>query len=311
MDPEIGRLVESIRVDRISGASGFVKKCVEVFQVAIKKTRAETADQLTEELWDIGRSLIRSRPTFSTVINPVLFLLNELDHFDVSNGQVRSLMNHMTSFSQELMREYTISKDTTARNASKLLEGVRSVLVHSYSGTVKEAILLADVRPKVYCTESRPGFEGRRLASELSSLDYDCTVITEASVAHHLSDVEMVLVGGDCLFDDGSIVNKMGTKMIAILAEHDEKPFYAACDSWKILSDGARLLHVLEEGDPREVLDSTIHDEVKGRNVSFDVTEPELIKGVATEFGVILPTAVSRYVRETGATALHLLSSPT
>ncbi len=310
MDPEIGRLVESIRLDRTSGASAFVKKCIEVFQVALTKTRTGTADQLTEELWDVGRSLIRSRPAFSSVINSVLFLLNELDNLDVSNGR-DSLMNHLTSFSHELMKEYTISKETTAHNASKLLEGVKSVLVHSYSGTVKEAILLAAVSPRVYCTESRPGFEGRRLAYELSSLEYDCTVITEASVAHHLGEVEMVLVGGDCLFEDGSIVNKMGTKMIAILSKRDEKPFYVACDSWKILSESARLLHVLEEGDPSEVIDSTVHENVKGRNLYYDVTEAELINGIATEFGLISPTEVSRYVRETGATAIHLLSSLT
>lgn len=309
MNPEIGRLVESIRIDRRSGASAFVKKCIEVFQLAITKTRAETAEQLTEELWDVGRSLIRSRPAFSSLINSVLFLLNELDNFDISSGKVDSLRNHLTQFSQELMKEYAISKETTARNASKLLEGVKSVLVHSYSGTVKEAILLADDKPKVYCTESRPGFEGRRLASELSFLDIDCTVITDASVAHHLSEVEMVLVGGDCLFEDGSVVNKMGTNMIAILAENDEKPFFAACDSWKILSESARLFHMFEEGDPSEVLDSAIHEKVKGRNVYFDVTEPGLIKGIVTEVGLILPKDVSGYVRETGATALHLLSS--
>lgn len=310
MNPEISSLVESIRVDRVSGASAFVKRCNEVFQVAIKSTKSATVDQLRGELWEIGRGLIWSRPGFSSVINSVLFLLNELDNRVASNIQLDLLVDQITSFSEALMKEYAISTTETARNSSKLLKGVRSVLVHSYSNTVKEAFLIAEERPKVYCTESRPGFEGRRFASELSSFGCDCTVITEAAVAHHMNDVEMVLVGGDCLFGDGSIVNKMGTKMIAIIADQYEKPFYAACDSWKILSESARLLHVLEEGDSNEVLDSTVNG-VKGRNVYFDVTKPELINGVATEFGLILPSEVSGYVRETGATALLLLSAMT
>ena len=113
------------------------------------------------------------------------------------------------------------------------------------------------------------------------------TLVTDAAVAHVLAEhaVDSVLVGADTILADGSVVNKVGTRGIAIAAAREDVSVYAVAANDKITTGDARF----EDGDPEAVYDGDAAIDVA--NPTFDRTPAESVT-VVTEDGPLDAAAV-------------------
>jgi translation initiation factor eIF-2B subunit delta len=136
------------------------------------------------------------------------------------------------------------------------------------------------------CTESRPLYEGRKVAEALIEAGIHTTLVTDASVSHVVSQVDLVMVGADSVSSDG-LVNKMGTCGVALAARAHGVPFYALCGSEKLLPEGSPYFEV-QARDPEEVWPGS-PQAVEVLNYYFEVTPLEYLSGLVTEKGLITP----------------------
>lgn len=73
--------------------------------------------------------------------------------------------------------------------------------------------------------------QGARLTTfELRRDGIPVTLIVDSAVGYVLAEgmVDKVIVGADRVLGDGSVVNKIGTYMIAVLSRTHRTPFYVA-----------------------------------------------------------------------------------
>ena len=93
-------------------------------------------------------------------------------------------------------------------NAFSVLKDGMTVATYSRSSAVKD-ILVHNRRMicRVLCSESRPHFEGRRLAQELSHEGIPVTLTTDAGLFDQMITADLVLMGADA-FVGTTIVNK-------------------------------------------------------------------------------------------------------
>jgi translation initiation factor 2B subunit (eIF-2B alpha/beta/delta family) len=180
-----------------------------------------------------------------------------------------------------------------SENAKKLVEN-RRVITHSCSSTVIEILKAKGVN--VIVSESRPLYEGRRVARELSEFGIPVTLITDASVGYFASKADIALVGADTILADGSLVNKMGTYLLALSSRKSNVPFYVACELDKLSSYSPREIE-LEEKEASEVLSEKLPN-VTIRNIYFDITPAELVTKIITEKGMMEPYEAVDYARE-------------
>jgi translation initiation factor 2B subunit (eIF-2B alpha/beta/delta family) len=108
-----------------------------------------------------------------------------------------------------------------------------TVTTHSASCTVHEAILHTPPELLV-CTISEPGGEGRRLAADLKAAGINVELIADAEGPDAARDSDLVLLGADTVFRDGSLVNKIGTGAIARAAKDAGVPVIVACETFKL-----------------------------------------------------------------------------
>lgn len=151
---------------------------------------------------------------------------------------------------------------------------------------------------RVFAGETRPLLQGARLTTfELQQAGIDVTLICDSMAATVMKNgwVQAVFTGCDRLASNGDAANKIGTSGIAILAKHYEIPFYICvpmstidrqCESGQDIE--------IEERDAGEVTHLWYQKPMAPEGVSvfnpaFDITEGELISGIVTERGVILP----------------------
>ena len=213
-----------------------------------------------------------------------------------------------------LLREaHTVSAEDVAINralgaygAELLPDGAR-VLTHCNAGALATAghgTALGIIRSAVECgkkisviaDETRPFLQGARLTCwEMVQEGIPTTLISDGMAGHLMATgcVDFVVVGTDRVAANGDIANKIGTYMVAVLAQRHKIPFYVACPISTIdmsIENGTQI--PIEERDPQEVLgfgdNRTAAEGVSIRNPSFDVTPAELVTGLITERGVTL-----------------------
>jgi translation initiation factor 2B subunit (eIF-2B alpha/beta/delta family) len=106
-------------------------------------------------------------------------------------------------------------------------------------------------------------------------------------------------VGADAVLADGALVNKVGTRLLALACERAGTPLRAATDRFKVAPVASLPL---EEKSPEEVWPDAPRG-VGVRNIYFDRTEASLVAGYATDAGVLSPGDVGALAREHAAWA--------
>ena len=148
----------------------------------------------------------------------------------------------------------------------------------------------------VYADETRPWLQGARLTAwELQQDNIPVTLQAEGAAAALMATgkIDWIIVGADRITANGDVANKIGTYMLAILAQyHNVKMMVVAPTStidWQ-LHDGYEI--PIEQRDEQEV--TMINGQqiapigVPANNPAFDVTPAKLIDAIVTEAGVVL-----------------------
>jgi methylthioribose-1-phosphate isomerase len=146
----------------------------------------------------------------------------------------------------------------------------------------------------VWSCETRPRQQGLRLtAYELMHDKIPFHSISDGMAASLMlsGKVDCVIAGADRIAANGDSANKIGTYMLAVLANHHEIPFYIAAPTSTFdssLSDGSGI--PIEERDASEITHiegiAVSPEGCPVFNPGFDVTPGKLIAAIITEAGV-------------------------
>jgi translation initiation factor 2B subunit (eIF-2B alpha/beta/delta family) len=223
----------------------------------------------------------------SNVVNILLFHIKQI------SGKVSTFDKLKELFYYEVILLKKRTNEDLMRMKKIVQEHVESKIIftHSYSSTIIEAMTMSHPR-RVIVTESRPLMEGKKTAEQLLENGILVTLITEAETGLFIKDAELILVGADSILSDGTIINKVGTYPIALIAHIHKIPFYVVCDTLKFNPFANSKNVKLESRISDEILRSQKKN-ITVQNIVFDITPPDLVKGVITENGVLQPSEIS------------------
>lgn len=282
------------------------------YGVALEALRLQTVStaQFKTGLEAAFEVLAKSRPT---AVN-LFWALNRMRKVSAEvSGTVPGTVPDTSAIAQALLKEahtiyeqdIAINRAMGAHGAALLKDGAR-VLTHCNAGALATAghgTALGVIRSavesgkkiSVIADETRPFLQGARLTAwEMVQENIPCTLITDNMAGHLMSrgEIDAVIVGTDRVAANGDVANKIGTYMVAVLAQRHHIPFYVACPLSTIdmsIASGAEI--PIEERDPAEVKGfrevQWAAQGVEIRNPSFDVTPAELVTALVTEKGVI------------------------
>lgn len=254
MDVDLERRIAVIRDDREHGAGWLARVAVEALADAV----SEGADPL-----ETGRALARVRPRIGAIAGAV--------------GRVLAASRSPEQLSEEaaaLVARRQRAANSIAVLLSPHLHG--TVMTHSASATVREA-LLRTPPDRIVCTASDPDGEGRRFGEELEAENLAVEVVADEDAEHAVATVDLLLLGADAVFADGSLVNKTGTSGLAAAAHEASVPVIVACETFKLAP--------FEPQDPNAE--------------RWDLTPPECIDTYVTEEGAFTPADIAALVDRT------------
>ncbi len=292
--------VRSIAADDTHGAAWLSARALEVLRdrAGLLCGEREETGPAPQEEWDelaaLAGRLLEARPSMAVLRNRVHRVMSEAaTETDIANGgpPERSGAPAVHEAAIAGIDRALAADADAASTAVDRVDG--TVMTLSRSGTVLD--VLCEAQPsRVFVAESRPDREGVDVAETLAG---DCPVAlhTDAAAAHVLATepIDRVLIGADTICPDGSVVNKTGTRGLAIAADQAGVPVTVVAATDKV---STRDSVNLESGDRSAVYDSTAAIDVL--NPTFDVTPADCVSEIVTERGAIEPTAVEAIAAE-------------
>jgi translation initiation factor 2B subunit (eIF-2B alpha/beta/delta family) len=173
------------------------------------------------------------------------------------------------------------------------------VLTLSRSASV-EGVLMALSRERasgdplrVIVCESRPGGEGIVLAAALAGAGAIVTLIPDSAAC--VDDFGCGMLGADSVRADGSVVNKVGSRIVALVAQSAGKPVYVLAESLKVTAASYPL--VIEDADLTATL-PTPAPGVTTYSPLFERVPASLVTQIITEAGALTGDDVARLAAE-------------
>ncbi|KAI8680274.1 Nudix hydrolase domain-containing protein [Fusarium keratoplasticum] len=316
----------ALQTDHESGARQLASKALDIFIKVIRQLDTGARDQWWKNvrfagwhLWKNGRESMGA-----SILNVVLASLKLIEQQLPSQGTVSTdLVDGMIAELEKYTQERQDAGSKVSASLEAFLEQTISgdeplrILTLSSSSTITSGItrvLSKTSRPvEVRVLESRPLFEGVKMASAISSfveenkVNARLVIYTDASVGVAAKDVDVVLIGADLIDKTANVSNKTGSLPAVLTAKH-----VSPKSKIVVLSEKEKVLPFnppgQEENDPCEVTqawDGLTPSTTKGPNTHIDVKNiyfewipSSLIDHYVTEDGIATSEGISGWAGE-------------
>lgn len=280
-----------------------------------------SVSDLEDDFDYICQVMSKTRPTAVNLFWAIERMRRRLQQQKAITKNVETLKQDLIDEALRIFDEDIQANRAIGKYGAELIRDGSTVLTHCNAGALATAgdygtalgvirgARDAGKRVAVIADETRPFLQGLRLTAwELAKDNIPVTVITDNMAGHVMKQgkVDTVVVGADRIAANGDTANKIGTYMVAVLADKHKIPFYVAAPITTLdlsLQTGEEI--PIEERDSMEIThiggNQLGPDGLNVENPAFDVTPNELVTAIITDKGVARPPYVEslkRLIRE-------------
>lgn len=212
---------------------------------------------------------------------------------------------------------------------SKIQDKGDVILVFGKSEVINSLLLDAALMDgktfRVIVVDSRPLLEGRDTLEILSRAGIPCTYVLLNALSYlMMREVTKVFLGASALMSNGSVLSRVGTACVALLANSNHIPVLVGCETYKIcnrvqlesitgnelgdanevaFTDCARLSPSNRWVEEKKQDGGILYDwksqpNLKLLNLMYDLTPSSAVTGIVTEVGILPPSSVAVLLRE-------------
>ncbi len=246
--------------------------------------------------------LLSARPTEPMAQNGVKFILSQMNSNRLKN--VTHAKDCIKKASNDFLMTMSDASDLVINHGKKIVKNNDDILTHCHSWLVEQILVKAKENKKnfkVYNTETRPLFQGRITSKILLKAKIPTTMIGDSSAGFLISHysgknlmMDKIILGADAILSDGSVINKIGSFAIGVIAKEEKVPLYIASTLLKFHN---KSWIKIEKRSPKELWENAPKD-LKIINFAFDVIPAKYITGIICEQGIIKPKNIEKVVGE-------------
>jgi len=300
LDTNFLKIVEDIQTLRIQGATNIAVEGVKAFASLAERLEVSSLESLFDDLEKARYTLATARATEPALRNGLRYILYNLHKKASTVKEAKEIVN---SISQEYIHLLKDSKKKVISYGAHRIKDGSTIMTHCHSSLSTGIILEANRQGKeiqVFCTETRPLYQGRITAKELVDAGITTTQVVDSAMRWVINsyDVDIIITGADAITSQGTVINKIGTRLLALAAKEMDVPFYSAINLLKY--DPETSIGKLSEIEMRaasEIWDNA-PDGLNFLNPAFETISHDLIDGIISESGVFSPSIVYLIIKE-------------
>lgn len=296
--PQLYRKIAGIEGDNVHGAGYLALKCLDLMaDAAVEYAENPSATGAFDEfLRTLAARLTASQSAMFVIPN---LLARVLERFFSESGPRPGATARNVSLMRRIVEEEKqrlehdmalLAEKGSSFLAGKLPPGGHIVTIsHSRAvfGVLKGLAAACGVRVSV--AESRPLNEGVELARQLADLGISVRLIPDCLLGLATAEADAALIGADSLPPGGDVVNKAGTRLLALAANADGVPVYCCAETLKVMTcePGPETPFPVQRERPAAEIVDPQPEGVEVLNLYFDRTDSKLIAGYITELGIL------------------------
>lgn len=296
---DVEETAQKIEDMTIRGAGRIARSAAQAIGDHAINSKASNLEEFLNGLDISAKRLISTRPTAISLSNAVSISLRGVrEQKTLESAKALAISN-----SEAFVKKSNSAVERIGQNAPPLITKPGMAITICNSSAAISAMVACYKAGKitgVFACETRPKRQGLITIRELAEAKVPVTLIVDSAMRYVMPKVSVAFVGTDSLESDGSVINKIGTHLLAATARDYGVPFYACAESYKFLP--ASMIGKRVEIEQRSVREIVANSEVPGGveifNPVFDRVPPELVTGIITEEGVIPPTESLRFIEK-------------
>jgi len=303
---EIDDVANAIRTMVIRGAPAIGVSAAMGVSLGAESIDADNFDAFYSKLEDKCVPLANSRPTAVNLAWGIERMKRvALESRLLSIPELKKKLKHEAL---DICKEDIESNMAMGNFGQTLINDGSTVLTHCNAGALATAgfgtalgVIRAAVNAgkaiNVLADETRPFLQGARLTVwELMEDNIPVKLITDNMSGFFMKNnqVDAVVVGADRIAGNGDVANKIGTYMVAVLAQKHQIPFYVAAPISTLdlsLNSGDEI--PIEQRSEDEVVslnNKRITPEgASAAHPAFDITPNDLVTAIITDKGIAKP----------------------
>jgi translation initiation factor 2B subunit (eIF-2B alpha/beta/delta family) len=234
---EIGEALRELRDDRERGARELAGHALATLAQAAAVTPAGSVAELRTRLEELAEELATTRPTMA----PIAYWTGRFGAAlaGLAGEDLPAFRQAAAGAARALQAEAQEAGEHIAAAAAWLLRPGCRVATASYSSLVVAA-LLAGPRPLEVTVLASVGPQGRSagrdVVDRLAAHGLGATQVEDAQAQRAGREADVVLIGADAVWPDGSVVNGVPSRALAAAAHEAGRPVYALAERAKVLA---------------------------------------------------------------------------
>lgn len=295
---ELTDIANKIKNIQIQGASNVAKAAIKAFSDYMHSIEFSNLEELSPYMIEAKEILFQARDTEPALRNCINLIIKKVEK---SGADTESTLKNSIQESAEFYIDlFRTANDEIGRIGARRIVNGMIIMTHCHSSATESILIEAKNQNKdfqVICTETRPKFQGRITAQHLIDADIPVTMVVDSAMRWVLKNkaVDMIITGADAITSEGTVLNKIGSRLLALAAAESHVPFYISTPLLKY--DAETIVGNLTKIDFRE--SEEIWPEANGRpanllfqNPAFETISHEYIAGLITEVGIFAPELI-------------------
>lgn len=323
MTEKVESIIKDIKEIKIQGATNVAIATFEGIKEHLNSSTDVTKPfgTFVSEVERVGYSLANARPNEPLAKNGLKYMMTMFKIRNPGLDDVAVAKEKLADLADEFLRMIEDSKVKIVEEGIKEFGGLSGVMTHCHSSTVEHVIegIVEKKNPgewfNVVLTETRPRYQGRITAKNLTDSGIESLMIVDSAVTGFLAGkwkgsdvsgdwdnweipVDAVFIGADQIMFNGDTINKVGSYGIALACYYTNKPIYVVGPLLKMDPTTVYRSPKVEVRDPKEIW-ADAPEKLKMLNPAFEIIPHQLITGFITEFGLLKPDEIDEKFGDT------------
>jgi ribose 1,5-bisphosphate isomerase len=296
---------EKIKSLEIQGATSIAVNAINFLSDYARRIGKDLApSKFFEKLKEARDILVQTRATEPALRNGVNYIINKTEK-QLKVSSTEEILEEISLYKEEYQTMIHNSKKKIAEIGARRIPFVDKdedylIMTHCHSSVVTGILLEAKKQGKhfnVINTETQPRLQGRQTAKELLDAGIKVFHVVDSAMRWAVNhyEVNLILIGADSVTSEGTVLNKIGSRLLALVAHEEHVPFYVATPLLKYNPQTSfGVIEKIEMRETSEVWENPPTG-LEILNPAFETVSRRYIDGLITEAGIFASSHVHNY----------------
>ena len=219
---------DDIVFQKVLGASKHIKMIGEMIEaICIEDCKSEMSPTVfVEHIHLLGNFFIQTRGEASQAITNAIYLMIDGMEDDIENIDIKAITQRVIKQKNTYFTGAEKNMKQVVKYGVEIANRCEKIMIYDYSSTVEAILCNVEDAKTIYIAESRAINGGYPFVKPCLDKGHRIKFFPDASIMYYVKDCDLVFMGVETFYPDGTGFNTIGSDMVALTCNYYKIPLY-------------------------------------------------------------------------------------